>query len=67
MDLRRGAARLGQQLGPRRALRADRGGKRVIVGLGVWPNWMTWAGASMWVVLCVEVVMRSDNTPDFAM
>ncbi len=29
--------------------------------------WMTWAGASMWVVLCIEVVMRCDSTPDFAM
>ena len=29
--------------------------------------WTTWAGASMWVVLCIEVVMRCDSTPDFAM
>jgi hypothetical protein len=27
----------------------------------------TWAGASMWVVLCMDVVMRCDSTPDFAM
>ena len=29
--------------------------------------WTTWAGASMCVVLCIEVVMRCDSTPDFAM
>ena len=27
----------------------------------------TCAGASIWVVLCIEVVMRCDSTPDFAM
>jgi len=25
------------------------------------------AGASMWVVLCMLVVMRCESTPDFAM
>jgi len=29
--------------------------------------WITWAGASMCVVLCMDVVMRWDSTPDFAM
>jgi hypothetical protein len=27
----------------------------------------TWAGASIWVVACIVVVMRCDSTPDFAM
>ena len=29
--------------------------------------WITCAGASICVVLCIDVVMRCDSTPDFAM